>query len=70
MYISNLHISDGSTVMMNGDKVIINGVEYPKPGSKRCSNSTIINGKVYINGYELKNGKWKKTLRAIYHKYF
>ena len=30
----------------------------------------IQNGHVYINGYELKNGKWKRTLRAWWHWWF
>lgn len=23
-----------------------------------------------LYGYEFKNGKWKKTIKAIFHKYF
>ena len=40
----------------------------PCPG--KGHNSTIINNKVYLNGYELVDGKWKKTLRALWHKWF
>ena len=52
-----------------GKKVIINNQELPPcPGNGH--NITTINGKVYIDGYEFKNGKWKKTLKALYHKWF
>ena len=53
---------------MSDNSVVINGIEYSLPG--RGCNSTIIDGKVFVNGYELKNGKWKKTIKAIFHKYF
>ena len=26
--------------------------------------------KVFIDGYELINGKWKRTLKALWHKWF
>jgi hypothetical protein len=34
------------------------------------NNSTQINGKVYIDGYELVDGKWTKTLKALWYKIF
>lgn len=49
--------------------VVVNGVELPPPPTK-CRSTTIINNKVYIDGYEFKNGKWKKTLRAWWHLWF
>ena len=52
-----------------GKKIVINNKELPPcPGNGH--NITTINGKVYIDGYEFKNGKWKKTLKALYHKWF
>lgn len=65
---TSIHRSDGVTLIMSDNSVVINGVEYSLPG--RGCNSTIIDGKVFVNGYELKNGKWKKTIKAIFHKYF
>ena len=59
-------ISD--TAIIDGT-VIVNGVELPAPPTK-CCNTSIINGKVYIDGYEFKNGKWKKTLRTWWHLWF
>ena len=53
------------------DKVIINGVKLPPlPSRHKFRNVTTINNKVYIDGYEFKNGKWKKTLRAWWHLWF
>jgi len=65
--IKNSVISSGVVVI--GNEVTINGVKMP-PCPVKGYNSTIINNKVYLNGYELVNGKWKKTLRALWHKWF
>lgn len=65
--IKNSVISSGTVVI--GNEVIINGVKMP-PCPAKGRNSTIINNKVYIDGYELVNGKWKKTLIALWHKWF
>lgn len=64
---SNIQISGNCTVI--GNKVIINGVELPPVPSKGY-NSTVINGKVYIDGYEFKDGKWKRTLKALWYLWF
>lgn len=63
----NIQVSDNCVVI--GNKVTINGVELPPVPSKGW-NSTVIDGKVYIDGYEFKNGKWKRTLRALWHLLF
>lgn len=65
--IKNSVISSGVVVI--GNEVTINGVKMP-PCPVKGHNSTIINNKIYLNGYELINGKWKKTLRALWHKWF
>ena len=49
---------------------IINGVEYPWVKGMKGRSTSQINGKVYIDGYELKDGQWKKTLFGLYYKYF
>ncbi len=67
MYEYNIQISNGCVVA--GNKVTINGVELPPAPSKGYC-STVINGNVYIDGYEFKNGKWKRTLRALWHLLF
>lgn len=61
---------ESSQVFITYDgKIIINGKEIPKPPIK-TNNATIINGGVFIGGYEYKDGKWKRILRALFHKYF
>ena len=76
--VNNVIIGNGNTIkgsnilsgtaIINGT-VIVNGVELPPPPTS-CRNTTIINNKAYIDGYEFKNGKWKKTLRAWWHMWF
>lgn len=54
----------------SGDgKLIVNGKEVQNP-PKPLRNVTMIGDKVFAGGYEYKDGTWKKTLRAIWHKYF
>lgn len=65
--IKNSVISDG--VIVIGNEVTVNGIKMP-PCPTTGRNSTVINNKVYIDGYELINGKWKKTLRALWHRWF
>ncbi len=69
MYNSNSVRNNENVIIVGNKGVFINGKEYPLPDGK-STNSTIIDNHVFVNGYELKNGKWKKTLRAIFHKYF
>lgn len=65
---SNNVVINNGTVVSNGE-VIVNGVKLPPcpSGGYSC---TVINDKVYIDGFEFVNGKWKKTLRALWHKLF
>lgn len=67
--IKNSVISSNSRVVIVGNEVTINGVRLP-PCPAKGHNLTTINNKVYLNGYEFVNGKWKKTLRALWHKWF
>lgn len=65
--IVNSVISSGAVVI--GNEVTINGVKMP-PCPAKGHNSTVIDDKVFIDGYELVNGKWKRTLRALWHMWF
>ena len=47
----------------------INGEQIPYPFAE-ARNITMINGKVFVDGYEWKDGVWKKTLRAMWYKWF
>ena len=59
-----------SGVSIIGNRVWINGEEIPPCPSKK-RNSTVVtkDDRVFINGWEWKNGKWKKTLRAFFECY-
>lgn len=58
------------TYICDGE-VIVNGIKLPPvPNKYKFHSVTTINDKVYIDGYEFKNGKWKKTLRALWHLWF
>lgn len=64
----NITQSQGVTVVfMNDYNVTINGKTYKKP-SKGNRMSTI-DGTVYINGYVFNNGKFKRSLLAIWFNY-
>lgn len=51
------------------EKLVVNGKEVPMPPVP-MNNVTMINDKVFVGGYEYKDGQWKRTLRALFHKYF
>lgn len=58
-------------VYIVNDTVCINGKKLPPlPGRAGYSNTTVIGNEIFINGYEWKNGKWKRTLRALWHLIF
>lgn len=60
---------NNENVVISGNKVTINGYTLP-PAPCKGSSVTVINNKVYMNGYEWKDGYWKKTLKALWHKWF
>lgn len=55
-------------VVTIGKEVWIDGVKLPSVPSKRNGyNQTVINQNVYIDGFEYKDGKWKRTLKAFWY---
>lgn len=62
--IKNCQICDSGN-----EKLIVNGKEIPKPPIG-MDNVAIINDKIFVGGYEYKDGECKRTLRAWFHKYF
>lgn len=67
----NYMSSNGNVVIIDNNQVTINGERVPDLPLRKGGNSiTQCNGKLFINKYEYKNGKWKRTLRALYHYYF
>ena len=66
----NLGIISGDVQVIN-DKIYYKDNLLPEHPNKSTSSSvTIINDKLYINGYEWKNNQWKKTLKAIWYYWF
>lgn len=58
-------------VVDNGEVFcVINGKKIPYPPGSSGNNVTMINNRVFINGYEYKDGQWKRTLRALLHLWF
>jgi hypothetical protein len=68
----NIQMQNDNTCISSSTKrsTIINGTEYKWNDKMKGNNSTQINGKVYIDGYELVDGKWTKTLKALWYKIF
>ena len=67
--VNGVFVSSYEGVTIVNGEVTIDGVKMPScPG--KGYNSTLIGNRVYLNGYELVDGKWKKTLRALWHKWF
>ena len=58
-------------VAVANNRIWINNEEVtPIPTKRRHHSITQIDGKIYVDGYEFKNGKWKRTLKAIWHLWF
>ena len=66
---NNTQMNNNITTAVIGNRVWINDEELPYCPAKGC-NVTQINGKVYIDGYEYKKGKWRRTLKALWHLWF
>ena len=64
---NNIQVNDNCVVI--GNRVWINGEELP-PCPSSGYNTIQINEKVYIDGYEYKKGKWRKTFKALWHLWF
>jgi hypothetical protein len=65
---SNVCISDG--VVVNGRHITVNGETFEIPHYIKGNNQSIIDGKIFIDGYEFKDGKFKRTLKALWHMCF
>ena len=56
--------------VINNKEIVIAGQKIPNPPCDSWTNVTVINNNVFVNGYEYKNGQWKRTLRALWHLWF
>lgn len=67
--ISNLVIGNNSISVIDGE-LVINGEKHKLPNKCFGTNVSQINNKLYINGYEFKNGEFKRTFMAFWHMIF
>lgn len=63
-------VKSGSVTISRNDRMVSTG-SYLMPFHHKMTgqNVTVINDKCYIDGYELVDRKWKRTLKALWHKY-
>lgn len=73
-----VHIGNGNKIknsnicsrqLIVGEEIIVNGKRIAKPP---CGghNISIINDRVFADGYEYRDGKWVKTFSSVFYKYF
>ena len=48
----------------------INGVRYKFPKRAKGHSVSQVDNHIFIDGYEFIDGKFKRTLRALYHLFF
>ena len=48
----------------------INGVKYKFPKRVKGHSVSQVDNHIFIDGYEFIDGKFKRTLRALYHLFF
>lgn len=68
----NYQVQNDTVVVSSIHKkvTIVDGIEYPWRKEMMGRSCTTINSKVYIDGFELKQGKWKRTLKALWYLIF
>lgn len=60
-----------SSIVHFDNKIYIDGKEVEQPKSLFFNNVICqINNKIYINGKEKINGKWRYTIKSLYHTIF
>lgn len=66
-----MEIKRYNNIVICNNEVYFQGIKIPDPPCK-VTNTTIINDKIFINGYEYiaERGIWKRSLRALFHKWF
>ena len=66
----NTIIQNGQEARCSKDRMVVNGVAIPVPPKIKANSVTIIDNRLFVGGYEYIGGKWKRTLRALWHKWF
>lgn len=62
-------IQNGQEVRYSKDRIVVNGVTISNPPKFKTNSVTIVDNRLFVGGYEYINGKWKRTLRALWHKW-
>ncbi|WP_242289102.1 MULTISPECIES: hypothetical protein [Bacillus cereus group] len=61
----------GAIIVNQTNRVVrIGSLEIPFHEEMTGKNMTTINGRCYIDGFELVDGKWKKTFKSWWYKTF
>ena len=63
-------MQNGKEVRYSKDRIVVNGIEIQVPPKFKANSVTIVDNRLFVGGYEYINGKWKRTLRALWHKWF
>ena len=64
---------NGQAIMLDSSSLLVNGVAYELPESiKNRSGHSLaqVNKKIFIDGYEFRNGKFRRSLLALFHMLF
>jgi len=67
-----INIGDGDSIVSSNDEIFINGEKVKCPKGMTAGNvcsQTVINGKIYVNGYEYnkKTKTFKRSLKALWY---
>lgn len=60
----------GKLLETAGSKLYYDNKVYNLPKGCSGNNITVVDDAIYIDGYQFIDGKFKKNLRAIFHKIF
>ena len=66
----NVFVQNGTSVIVEDRVLIVNGKKYKLPKGCRGNNISITNGEIYIDGYEFKDGQFKRSAASIFRKFF
>ena len=61
---------NNKTINTTSTGVFIDNIFIPYKKGMKGNATSIINGKIYVDGYELKAGKWKRTLMGLWNLLF
>lgn len=66
----SISVTGGIVVNTSNRTVTVDGKVIAFHPKMNGNNISTINNKSYVDGYALVDGKWKKTLKALWYKWF